>query len=109
VDVFLNHPNKMNLTCNGSAGVSASFRCLVLVMIYGNSPTKLFINIRRDSKVRMNGIPLFSFPFLRIVFISLCSLFINRSTIMLFYDGISQILVGTSSSPIVLVHFEGDC
>jgi hypothetical protein len=78
------------------------------VKMYGNSPTKLFINIRRDSEVRMNEIPLFSFPFLRTVFISLCSLFINRTTIMLFCDGISQILVGVSSSPIVLVHLEGD-
>jgi len=45
--VFLIHPNKMNLTHNGSAGVSASFRCLVLVKMYGNSPTKLFISIIR--------------------------------------------------------------
>jgi len=54
----------------------------------------------------MNEFPLFSFPFLRIVFISLCSLFINRVTIMLFHNGISEILVGISCSPIaVLVQF----
>jgi hypothetical protein len=106
----LNHPNKMNLTCNGSVGVSASVRCLVLVKMNGNSPTKLFISIIRDSEVRMNEFPLFSFPFLRVVFISLCNLFINRFTIMLFHDGISQILVGISSNPIVvLVQLEGDC
>jgi len=106
--VFLIQPNKMNLTRNGSAGVSASFRSLVLLKMYGNSPTKLFISIIRDSEVRMNEFPLFLFPFLRIVFISLCSSFINRVTVMLFCDGISQILVGISSSPIaVLVQFRG--
>jgi len=108
--VFLIYPNKISFTRNGSAGVSASFRCLVLVKMYGNSPTKLFISIIRDSKVRMNEFPLFSFPFHRIVFISLCSSFINRVTIMLFHDGISEILVGISVSPIaVLVQLEGDC
>ena len=37
--VFLNHPNKINLTHNGSARVSASVRCLDLVKTYGNNPT----------------------------------------------------------------------
>lgn len=87
--VFLIHPNKMNLTRNSSAGVSASFRCVILVKMYGNSPSKVFISIIKDSEVRMNEFLLFSFSFLRIVFISLCSLFINRFTIMLFHDGIS--------------------
>ena len=44
----------------------------------------------------MNKFPLFSFPFLRIVFISWRSLFISRHTIILFRDGINQILVGIS-------------
>jgi hypothetical protein len=106
--VFLIHPNKMNLTRNGSAGVSASFRCVILVKMYGYSSMKVFISIIKDSEVRMNEFPLFLFPFLRIVFISLCSLFINRFTIMLFHDGISQIHVGISNSPIaVLVQFRG--
>jgi hypothetical protein len=49
---------------------------------------------------------LFLLPVLRIVFISSCNLFINRFTIMLLSDGISQILVGISSSPMaVLVQF----
>jgi hypothetical protein len=54
----------------------------------------------------MNEFPLFSFPFLRIVFISWCSLFINKFTFILFRDGINQILVGIGRSPIVaLVQF----
>jgi len=78
------------------------------VKVYENSPTKLLISIIRDSEVRINDFPLFLFPFLRIVFISLCSLFINRVTIMPFQDGINEILVGISSSPIaVLVQFRG--
>jgi len=56
----------------------------------------------------MNEFPLFSFPFLKIVFISWCSLFISILIIILFRDGISQILVGISRSPIVvLVQFSG--
>jgi len=69
---------------------------------------KLFVKIMRNSDVRMNAFPLFSFPFLRIVFISWCSLFINKFTIILFRDGINQILVGISRSPmVVLVQFNG--
>jgi hypothetical protein len=69
---------------------------------------KLFVKIIRNSDVRMNEFPLFSFPFLRIVFISLRSLFINKFTVILFRDGINQILVGISSSPIVVfVQFKG--
>jgi len=49
-----------------------------------------------------------NYTLLRIVFISWCSLFINKLTIMLFRDGINQILVGISSNPIaVLVQFSG--
>ena len=55
-------------------------RCLVLVKIYGNSPKKLFVRIIRNRDVRLNEFPLFSFPFLRIVFISWCSVFINKLT-----------------------------
>jgi len=45
---------------------------------------------------------------IRIVFISWCSLFINSLTIILFREGINQILVGINSSPIaVLVQFSG--
>ena len=58
--------------------------------------------------MRINEFPLFSFPFLRIVFISWCSLLISNLTIILFREGINQILVGISSSPIVvLVQFSG--
>jgi hypothetical protein len=56
----------------------------------------LEIRIKRNIEFRMNEFPLFSIPFLKIVFISLCSLF----TIMLFRNGIYQILVGINSSPI---------
>jgi len=56
----------------------------------------------------MNEFPLFSFPFLKIVFISWCNLFISKVTIKLFCDGTNQILVGTGRSPIaVLVQFSG--
>ena len=68
--MFLIHPNSINLIHNGSASVSVSVKCLVLVKIYGNSPRKLFVKIIRNSDVKMNEFPLFSFPFLRIVFIS---------------------------------------
>ena len=96
--VFLIHPNNINLTHKGKARVNVRIRCLVLVKIYGNSPKKLFIRIIRNRDVRMNEFPLFSLPFLRIVFISWCILFINKLTIMLFRDGINQILVGISIS-----------
>jgi hypothetical protein len=98
----------MNHTHNGSAGVSARVRCVMLAKMCGNSPTKVFISIIMDSKVRMNEFPSFLFRFRRIVCISLRSLFIDRFTIMLFHDEISQILVGISSSPTaVLVQFRG--
>ena len=98
------HPNNINLIHKGRARVSVSVKCLVLVKIYGNSPRKLFVKIIK----RINRFPLFSFPFLRTVFISWCSLFINNLIIILFREGISQILVGISSSPIaILVQFSG--
>jgi hypothetical protein len=78
------------------------------VKICENSPRKLFVKIIRNSEVRINESPLFSFPFLRIVIIFWCSLFISKITIILFRDGINQILVGISSSPMaVLVQFNG--
>src|SRR5215510_6315541 len=83
--------------------------CLVLVKMYGNNPRKLFIRIIRNKEVKMNEFLLFSFPFLKIVFISWCSLFISRLIIILFRDGINHILVGISSNPIaVLVQFSGN-
>jgi hypothetical protein len=104
--VFLIHPNSINLIHKGNASVSVSVRWLVLVKMYGNSPRKLFARIIKNSEVRMNEFPLFSFPFLKIVFISWCNLFISRLTIILFREGINQILVGIKSSPIaVLVQF----
>lgn len=103
------HPNNINLTHNGKASVRVNVRCLVLVKMYGNNPRKLFIRIIRNREVRMNEFPLFSFPFLKIVFISWCSLFISRLIIILFRDGINHILVGISSNPIaVLVQFSGN-
>jgi hypothetical protein len=74
----------------------------------GTNPKELFVKIMRNTYIRMDEFPLFSFPFLRVVFISWCSLFISKLTIILFHDGINQILVGISSSPIaVLVQFDG--
>ena len=100
------HPYSINVIHKGNAKVSVSVKCLVLVKIYGNSPKKLFARIIRNSDVKMNEFPLFSFPFLRIVFISWCNLFISSLIIILFRDGISQILVGIRSRPIaVLVQF----
>jgi len=107
--VFLIQPNSMNLTHSGSASVKVSVKWLVLVKMYGNNPKKLFIRIIRNRDVRMNEFPLFSFPFLRIVFISWWSLFIKILIIILFRDGISQMLVGISNSPIaVLVQLRGN-
>jgi hypothetical protein len=75
----------------------------------GNNPNKLFVRIVRNGDVKMSEYPLFSFPFLRIVFVSWCNLFINRLTIILFRDGINQILVWIICSPIaVLVQFNGE-
>jgi hypothetical protein len=102
----LNNPNNINLSHIGRARVSVRVRCLVLVKLYGNNPRKLFVRIIRNRDVKMNEFPLFSFPFLKIVFISWCNLFINKFTIMLFRDDTSQILVGINRSPIaVLVQF----
>jgi len=72
--VFLVRPNSINLTHKGKAKVSVSVRCLVLVKMYGNTPKKLFIRIIKNRDVRINEFPLFSFPFLKIVFISWCNL-----------------------------------
>jgi len=64
------------------------------------------LRIRTNSDVRINEFPLFSFPFLRIVFISWCNLFINSLTIILFGEGINQILDGINKRPnAVLVQF----
>jgi hypothetical protein len=87
---------------------SVSVRRLFLVNIYGNNPKKLFVRIIRNNDIKIDEFLLFSFAFLGIVFISRCSLFISKLTIILFRDGINQILVGISSSPIaVLVQFDG--
>jgi hypothetical protein len=104
---ILIYPNNMNLIHIGRARVNVSVRCLVLVKMYGNNPKKLFVKIMRSNEVRMDEFPLFSFPFLKIVFISWCSLFINKLTIILFRDGINQILVGISRSPIAVLVHEG--
>jgi hypothetical protein len=68
--VFLIHPKNINLIHIGSAKVNVRVKCLVLVKMYGNNPKKLFIKIIRNTEVKMNGFPLFLFPFLKIVFIS---------------------------------------
>jgi hypothetical protein len=71
----------INLIHKGRAKVSVSVRCLVLVKIYGNSPRKLFVKIIRNRDAKINEFPLFSFPLLKIVFISWCNLFINKLTL----------------------------
>jgi hypothetical protein len=71
--------------------------------MYGNSPRKLFVKIIRNNDVKMNEFPLFSFPFLKIVFISWCSLFMSNLIIMLFRDGINQILVVINIRPMAVL------
>jgi hypothetical protein len=95
--VFLIHRNNINLIHKGRAEVSVSVKWLVVAKIYGNSSRKLFVRIIRNNDVKMNGFPLFSFSFLRIVFISWCSLFLSKLNFILLRDGISQILVGISN------------
>ena len=66
------------------------------------------VKIIRNSEVRINEFPLFSFPLLRMVFISWCSLFISGLTIRLFRVGINKIIVAISSTAMaVLVQFQG--
>jgi len=72
--VFLMHMNNNNLSHSAMAKGSVSVRSLVLVKMYGNNPRKLFVKIKRNSEVRINEFPLFSFTFLITVFISWCSL-----------------------------------
>ena len=86
-----------------AAGIEMRAKILVLVKMYGNSPRKLFVKIMRNSDVRMNTFLLFSFPFLRIVFISWCNLFIKSLTIILFRGGISHILDGINKSPVAVI------
>ena len=72
--MVLIHPNNMNVIHRSRAKVNVRVKCLVLVKIYGNNPRKLFVGIIRNSDVRLNAFPTLSFPFLRIDFISWCSL-----------------------------------
>ena len=101
--MFLIRPNNINLIHKGRAKVNVNVKCLVLVKMCGNNPRKLFVRIIRNSDVRMNEFPLFSFPFLRIVFISWYSSLISSLTIILFRGGINQILDGISKSPIAVL------
>jgi len=57
--------------------------------MYGNNPRRLFVKITKNNDVRINEFPLFLFLFLKIAFISWCSLFISKFTIILFRDGIN--------------------
>ena len=93
---------RVNLTYNGRANVSAGVRCLVLMKMFGN-PSKFFITIIRNSDVRINECRLFLFPFLKIVFITWCGLFINSFIIILFRGGINQIHVVISIYPVVIL------
>jgi hypothetical protein len=52
----------------------------------------------RDSAVRMNECPLFYFLLNKIVYIYLYNFFINTFNVILFRDGIYQILVGINSN-----------
>jgi len=43
------------------------------------------------------------FLYFRFLYLELCSLFISRLTIILFCDGINQILVGINSNPFAVL------
>ena len=106
--VYLIHPNSINAIHKGRTKINVIVKCLVLVKIYGNNPRKLFLRIISNSDVRMNEFILFSFHFLRIVFISWCSLFISNLTILLYREVINQTIDGISKNKItVLVQFSG--
>ena len=105
--MFLIQPNSMNVTHRGRASLSVKTTCLVLVNTYGNSPRKLFIKIMVNKEMKISEFPLLFFVPV-IVFISLCSLSVSSFSAIVFRDGINQILVGISSSPIaVLVQLMG--
>jgi hypothetical protein len=77
--VFLIHPNNINLNHNGRANVRVSVKCLVLVKMYGNSPRKIVVKIIRNSAVKINKFPSFSFPFIKsFLFLGLVYLLINH-------------------------------
>ena len=63
------HPNNVNLTHNGSTRVSMIsvlwWRCMEIVL------GKLFFSFMRNDEVKLNEVPLFSFSFLKTVFIYL--------------------------------------
>ena len=105
--LFLIHPNNINVTHRGRARVSVKTRCLVFVNTYGNSRRKLFIKIIVNREMKISEFPLlFSVPV--IVFISLCSLSISSFSVMVFREGINQILVGINNNPMaVLVQLMG--
>jgi hypothetical protein len=92
--VFLINPNNINLIHKGMARVSVSVKCLVLVKMYGNNPRKLFVRIIRNNDVRMNEFPLFSFPFLRIVFFPGVDYLLVILLLYCFVRGLIRFLLG---------------
>jgi hypothetical protein len=77
-----------------------SVRCLVLVKMHGNNPRKLSVKmVRNTDDVRIKEFPLFSFPFLRIVFMSWCCLFVCLLLNLLLYYfvvGLIRFLFGSA-------------
>ena len=91
--VFMIHPNSMNRTSSGRASVSVSVRCLVLVKMYGNNRRKLS---RLYGILRLEYMSFLYFLSLLLELILFLGVvcFISWLTIMLFGDGINQIIVG---------------
>jgi hypothetical protein len=91
--LFMIHRNSMNLTPSGKASVSVSVRCLVLVKMYGSNRRKLsrlygIVRLEYMCFLYFLSLLLELFLFLGVV----C--FISGLIIMLFRDGINQIIVG---------------
>jgi hypothetical protein len=85
----------MNLIHRGRAKVSVSVTCLVLVKMHGDNRKKLFVKIIGNNDVRMDEFPSFSFPFLRIVFISWCSVLLVSLLLHYFVIGLVKFLLGS--------------
>lgn len=102
--VLLIHPNIINLTHKGRAIVNVSVRCLVLVKIYGNKPSILFIRIIENNDVNIRVLPLLVFFVSRSVLSSSCIFFIVLFHAVLFRDGIVHILVGMVINPSIVLN-----
>lgn len=96
--VLLIQPNIMKDSHKGRASAKVKIKCLVLVKIYGNKPSRLFHKIIENREIKIRVLPLIVLFLIRI----LNSLW--RTRITLFHkneyrDGISQYEVGINKIP----------